>query len=83
MAYDSDAKLEVIANKIYHSYKGAKEFTDKYPSTSYIRQIEKIGGSTWKVLIFARRKQNPMKRGKWIPAHAVRFNKDGSVSIMK
>lgn len=27
---------------------------------------------------------NPgIKKNKWIPAHAVRFNKDGSVSIMK
>ena len=30
------------------------------------------------------RKGNPpsVKKGKWIPAHAVRFNRDGSTSIM-
>lgn len=31
---------------------------------------------------FKPRSHNPVEQGKWIPAHAVRFNKDGSVSLL-
>jgi hypothetical protein len=47
-----------------------------------IRAISESGGSNR-----GRRKRNcgpdGVERDKWIPAHAVRFNKDGSVSMLR
>ena len=30
----------------------------------------------------ARRRRNPLAKDEWIPVHAVKFNSDGSVSLM-
>lgn len=42
----------------------------RYADSPYGRKLETL------------KRSNPMEQGKWIPVHAVRFNKDGSVSLL-
>lgn len=74
----------VVTKKTYGSLKGARAFANKYSASQYIRQISKIGGSTWEVLILDKSKPlaNPAK-GKWIKVRAVKINRNGSISLRK
>jgi hypothetical protein len=75
---------KVVISRTFHSLKGAKEFAVRYSPSDYIRQISKTGGSTWEVLILDKNKPNPsVPKGKFISCKAVKFNKNGSVSIKK
>ena len=41
----------VVKGRGFYSLNGAKAFVKKYPASEFIRQINKLGGSYWEVLI--------------------------------
>src|ERR1035437_540181 len=55
----------VVVKKTYHNRVSAGRFANTYPPKDYIRQISKVGGSTWEVLILDKNKPNPSRYAKY------------------